>query len=112
MTIFGMFLFFVLFVGFLIFRKSIKNSILSLFGGSVQLPEAAGMIFLGLFIYMIIKEGNRDHEWSYYNELYIFFTAGAAMTGLGLQHVLEVVKDMKTGNPVNKTEENGSETTK
>lgn len=81
---------------FLIFKKSIKRAILSIFGGSVELSEMAGVVFLVLFTYMIIKEGNREHEWHLYNELYIFFTAGAAMTGLGLQHVLEVIKDTRS----------------
>jgi hypothetical protein len=78
--------------------NSIRRSILSLFGGSIELPEAAGVVFMVLFTYMIIKEGNREHEWHIYNELYIFFVAGAAMTGLGLNKVLNTVKDIKIGN--------------
>lgn len=89
--------------------KSIKASILSIFGGSIELSEAAGCIFLCLFAYMIIKEGNRDHEWHYYNELYIFFTAGAAMTGLGLKDVLNTVRDIRT-NSTGKTNKDESET--
>lgn len=80
-----------------LFFKSIKRAILNVFGGSIELPEFAGVVFLGLFIHMIMKEGQRDHEWHYYNELYIFFTAGAAMTGLGLKKTLEVVKEIKLG---------------
>lgn len=93
----------VLFLFILIFFKSLKRGVLSVFGGSIELSEVAGCIFLGLFTYMIIKEGNREHEWHYYNELYIFFTAGAAMTGLGLKDVLNTVKEIRT-NGVSKTE--------
>lgn len=78
--------------------KNLRNSILSIFGGTIELAELAGVIFLMLFIYMIIKEGNRTHEWHYYNELYVFFTAGAAMTGLGLKDVLAFYKDIRLGN--------------
>jgi ABC-type tungstate transport system substrate-binding protein len=80
----------------LAFNKT-KKAILSLFGGSIELPEFGGVVFLGLFIYMIIKEGGREHQWHYYNELYIFFVAGAAMTGLGLSKVLDTVKEIRLG---------------
>lgn len=79
------------------FLRSIKRAILVMFGGSIELPEAAGVLFAGLFTYMIIKEGSREHEWHLFNELYIFFTAGAAMTGLGLSKVLETIKEMRVG---------------
>lgn len=81
----------------LLFFRSIKRAILRLFGGSIELPEAAGVVFLCLFVHMIIKEGERTHEWHYYNELYIFFTAGAAMTGLGLKHALDTYKEIRLG---------------
>ena len=83
----------------ILFYSRIKNAILSLFGGSIELPEFAGVVFLCLFSHMIIKEGNRTHEWHHYNELYIFFTAGAAMTGLGLGKVLDTIKEIRTAQP-------------
>jgi len=86
-----------------LFFRSIKRAILRLFGGSIELPEAAGVLFAGLFTHMIIKEGDRTHEWHYYNELYIFFTAGAAMTGLGLKHALDAYKEIRLGNNANST---------
>jgi len=82
----------------LTFIKRVKQFTLDIFGGSIDKIELGGIIFTSLFIYMIIKEGNREHEWHYYNELYIFFTAGAAMTGLGLGKVLDTIKDIKTNN--------------
>lgn len=85
--------------------KNVRKAVLSIFGGTIELTELAGIIFLMLFIYMIIKEGNRTHEWHYYNELYVFFTAGAAMTGLGLKDVLSFYKDIRTGNKPNENEE-------
>lgn len=81
-----------------LFFRSMKRAILRLFGGSIELPEAAGVLFAALFTHMIIKEGQRTHEWHYYNELYIFFTAGAAMTGLGLKHALDTYKEIRLGN--------------
>lgn len=86
-----------------LFSKTLKRAILSLFGGSIELPEAAGIVFTYLFIHMVMKEGNRTHEWHYYNELYIFFTGGAAMTGLGLNKVLDTVKEIRMGNAGNST---------
>jgi len=83
--------------------RAIKRAVLKLFGGSIELSELAGCLFAGLFTYMIIKEGNRTHEWHYYSELYIFFTAGAAMTGLGLSKVLETIKEMRLGSSGNST---------
>jgi len=83
--------------------RAIKRAILRLFGGSIELPEAAGVLFAGLFTYMVLKEGQRTHEWHYYNELYIFFTASAAMIGLGLKQVLETYKEIRLGNSGNST---------
>lgn len=101
----------------LFFFKKIKRGILSIFGGSIELPEAAGTVFLGLFVYMVWKDGNRQYEWHHFNELYILFTAGAAMTGLGLKSVLETVKEIRTGTSSSteikiKTETNESEAPK
>jgi hypothetical protein len=77
--------------------RSIKRAILRLFGGSIELSEAAGVLFAGLFTHMILLEGQRTHEWHIYNELYIFFTAGAAMTGLGLKQTLDTIKEIRMG---------------
>lgn len=77
--------------------KRTRAQVLSIFGGSVDKMELAGVLFAVLFAYMIIKEGSRLHEWHYYNELYIFFTAGAAMTGLGLSQVLNTMKEIRLG---------------
>jgi len=87
----------------ILFFRGLKRAILKLFGGSVELPEAAGVLFAALFTHMIIKEGQRTHEWHYYNELYIFFTAGAAMTGLGLKAALDTYKEIRMGNSGNTT---------
>lgn len=89
-----------------LFFRGLRKAILNLFGGSVELPEAAGVLFAALFTHMIIKEGQRTHEWHYYNELYIFFTAGAAMTGLGLKHALDAYKEIRLGNSGNSTATN------
>lgn len=85
--------------------KNVRDMVLKIFGGAIDLAELAGVVFLMLFIYMIIKEGNRTHEWYYYNELYVFFTAGAAMTGLGLRDVLNIYKDIRLGNKPKENEE-------
>lgn len=92
--------------GFLLllnYRRT-RAQVLSIFGGSVDKMELAGVIFTVLFAFMIIKEGNRTHEWHHYNELYIFFTAGAAMTGLGLSQVLNTMKEIRLGSTTTKTE--------
>lgn len=83
--------------------RSIKRAILRLFGGSIELSEAAGVLFAGLFTHMVIIEGQRTHEWHIYNELYIFFTAGAAMTGLGLKQALDAIKEIRLGNNASST---------
>lgn len=87
----------------ILFFRGLKRAILNLFGGSIELPEAAGVLFAALFTHMIIKEGQRTHEWHYYNELYIFFTAGAAMTGLGLKAALDTYKEIRMGSGGNTT---------
>ena len=53
----------------ILFFRSLKRAILNLFGGSIELHEVAGILFAGLFTHMIIVEGERTHEWHYYNEL-------------------------------------------
>lgn len=83
--------------------RSIKRAILKLFGGSIELSEIGGVLFAYLFAKMIFEEGNREHEWHIYNELYIFFTAGAAMTGLGLNKVLDTYKEIRLGSGGNST---------
>lgn len=86
--------------------KRIKKSILSVFGGSIELPEVGGVIGVIYLGYMIVVEGQRTNlQYHVYNELYIFFVAGMAMTGLGLKDVLNAVKEIRGQAPINKTEE-------
>jgi hypothetical protein len=93
-----------LFIVFL-FNK-VKLAILNIFGGSIDKTEFAGLLFSGFLAYMLWKEANRTHEWSLFNELYIFVVAGAALTGLGLPSILNTIKDIKLGK---KGEENGTQ---
>ena len=80
-----------------IFFRRIKHIILSIFGGTLDKTEFAGLIFTAAFLWMLYKEGTRTSEWHLFSELYIFVVAGAALTGLGLNRVLDHIKDLRSG---------------
>lgn len=84
--------------------RSLRKDILNVFGGSIDKMEFAGLMFLIIFIYMIYKEGNRTHEWSLYNDLYIIITGSAALVGLGLGKVLDTVQNIKGISTTKRTE--------
>jgi len=85
------------------FRR-LKQSILNVFGGSIEAPELAGVVLIGYLGYMLYQEAHITNlQFHVYNELYIFFIAGGAMTGLGLNKVLEAVKDIRGINTTSST---------
>lgn len=87
-----------------LFFRSMKKAILRLFGGSIELSEAGGVVCMVYLGYMIYQEAHRATlEFHVYNELYILFIAGGAMTGLGLKHALDTYKEIKLGNSGNST---------
>lgn len=81
---------------FIIFFNKIKTMFLNIFGGSLDKVEFAGIIFTAILSWMIYREGTRDHEWHYFNELYVLVVSGAAVTGLGMKSMLKGIKDIRT----------------
>ncbi len=93
--------------------NKIRKVILSIFGGSIDKVELGGIIFTFYLGYMIRQEALRiDLSHHVYNELYIFFIAGAAMTGLGLNKVLDAVKEMRSTTKIETKQEDESESPK
>lgn len=91
---------------FVVFYNRIRKAILIAFGGSIDKVELGGIIFTIYLGYMIREEALRkDLSHHVYNELYIFFVAGAAMTGLGLSKVLDTIRDIKSVNQNNSNDE-------
>lgn len=85
--------------------NKIRKVILAIFGGSIDKVELGGIVFTIYLGYMIRQEALRsDLSHHVYNELYIFFIAGAAMTGLGLSKVLDTIKEVRLGSS-NQTKE-------
>jgi thiol:disulfide interchange protein len=83
----------------LISFKRLKQTVLGIFGGSIDKVELGGIIFTIAFLWMLAKEGNRTTQWYIFSELYIFIVAGAALTGLGLGKVLDHIKQIKDTAP-------------
>lgn len=96
----------------ILFMNRIKKAVLYIFGGSLDKMEFAGICFLLLLTYMVIKEAEREHEWHLFNELYVFFIAGGAMTGLGLGKVLTTIKHIKGGSSTTVEETHSTQVTK
>lgn len=70
---------------------------LNIFGGSLDKVELAGIIFTAMLSWMIYREGTREHEWHYFNELYVLVVSGAAVTGLGMKSMFKGLKDLRGG---------------
>jgi len=75
--------------------NKLKKGFLHIFGGDIDKVEFGGLVFLFMFIWMIYKEGTRDHDWQYFSDTYILFVSGAAVTGLGMNKVIEAFKQMR-----------------
>lgn len=98
--------------GVVFFRK-IKLMLIGIFGGQIDKMEFGGLCCLVLLVYMVIKEANRGEEWHLFSDLYILFIAGGAMTGLGLNSVLDHIRRVKeTDSSVQREETTNIEITK
>ncbi len=81
---------------FIFLFSKIKQFVRHVFG-DLDKMEFGGLVFTGIFIYMLIKEGHREHEWHLYSESTYFFVGVVAVTGLGLGKALKTIENVKLG---------------
>lgn len=86
----------VLILIFIFLFSKIRQLIRHVFG-DLDKMEFGGLVFTGIFIYMLIKEGHREHEWHLYNESTYLFVGVVAVTGLGLGKALKTLENIKLG---------------
>lgn len=90
---------------FVLFFNRIKAMILYIFGGQLDKTEFGGLIFTAAFLWMLHKEGTRTSEWHLFSELYILVVASAALIGLGLNAVLDYLKEIRNSGTNSSTRE-------
>jgi hypothetical protein len=88
------------FAGLAFYAKTIGRSLWKIFAGEDNImskEELGGFVFLGLLVYMIYKEGQREFEWHLYSDLWVVVVSVTAIIGLGMRDVIDAIVKIKNG---------------
>lgn len=62
--------------------------------GKWSLSEVSKVIIIGILLYMVNKDGNRDHDWTYYSDAVYFVFLGGLFAMAELKEIVKLISAM------------------